>query len=359
MIGCITTGQRFKPLIDYLLKPNKEPEIIGGCYYGETAEQINRDFELVAAQRPTTKKPVKHFVISFAPEDEEIDERTKYKIAKETVAMMGYDCNQWIAVAHRRDDPDHYEAHHHDHLHVAVNMITYAGERVRDGWDKFRMRKVLRELEQKYGLKQTAPAYTSTRLHPKQGRYKRFEKAYYKYLDALKTFTSNAKDRALPTPPREPEIQELETFVRAACDDKPTMTEYLARMQYLGYRVEQYQGKVSKRTNKPRQRFRYYLKCNGKAICKINGGSRAQLIKYGVDYIPERDDPNIAKAARGEPIEIPQHRLVTEAQVAKYQYGWLNKDKRKRLQQAIAQMTGREPPVEQKQTKNQKPDLEL
>ena len=93
------------------------------------------------------------------------------------------------------------------------------------------------------------------------------------------------------------------------------MSLYLARMQKLGYRVEEYQGKVSKRTGKPRKRFRYYLKCNQKPICKINGASRAQLIKYGVDYLPERDDPNILKASLNIPIDLPEYRILSEKMV--------------------------------------------
>ena len=238
MIASITTGSKFKHLIDYLLKPSKQPELIGGSNTGSTAAEIVANFELVAAFRPTTKKPVKHFVISFAPEDGQLDSRTKYKIAKETVESMGYRCNQWVAVAHHRNDPDHYEAHNHDHIHIAVNMITHTGQRISDSFDKWKMQTVMRNLELKYQLKQVANSLDRVRRRPQQGRYKKFEKAYYEYLNTAKEYLDNPLAKLQPPKlPREPEIQELETLILAASDDKPTMSEFLARMQELGYRV--------------------------------------------------------------------------------------------------------------------------
>ena len=111
------------------------------------------------------------------------------------------------------------------------------------------------------------------------------------------------------------------------------MSEFLARMQYLGYRVEEYEGKVSKRTGKVRKRFRYYLKSIDKTIYKINGGSRAQLLKR-VQYEPKRDDQNIRKAAQGIPINVPNFQPVTVEVMQKYQHAWLTQTKQQQLKMA-------------------------
>jgi hypothetical protein len=361
MIGAITTGTSFRKLFNYLFKEDKQPKIIGGNYYGESTEQIINGFERVASQRPSTQKPVKHFVISFAPQDGKLDLKTKYIIAAKTVAQMGYKMNQWVAVSHERNDPDHYEAHNHDHLHIAINMITYTGQRIADSFDKRRMMKVLRELEVDHNLTEVKSSYERVRRRPKQGRYREFEAVYYKYLDKVKQFVINPVANLLPTPPGEPEIQRLETLILAASDDRPTMSEFLARMQREGYRVEEYQGKISKRTGKPRKRFKYHLKSTNKPIYKINGGSRAQLLKR-VDYDPARDDLNIIKAAYEVPIIVPEFKPVTEAQMAKYRYGWLTKAKQEQLKQVqknLAVEAIPKPPSVKEQKVNNNKGLEL
>ncbi|MGB5637193.1 MAG: relaxase/mobilization nuclease domain-containing protein, partial [Waterburya sp.] len=174
MIGAITTGSNFRQLFNYLLKPTKKPEILGGNYVGNTPEELSKIFSAVAAQRPSTKKPVKHLVISFAPEDGIVSYEKKMKIAMETVHRLGYQDNQWVAIEHHRNDPDHYEKHDHDHIHIAINMVSYTGERVSDSFDKWRMQKILRSLEIKYDLKRVISSLFRNRRRPKQGSYKKF-----------------------------------------------------------------------------------------------------------------------------------------------------------------------------------------
>lgn len=346
MIANVTTGNSFKKLFDYLLKPTKEAEVIGGNYGSESPTDLAYEFRQIASQRPSTKKPVKHIVISFSPEDGEVDPRTKHQIASSTLAHLGYTENQWVAISHGRDDPDHHEPHHHDHLHIVVNMITYLLQRIRDSFDKRRTMEILRELEIKHQLKQVKPSFERLCRRPQKGRYKKFEKAYYQYLERAKQFFAQPDKKdlpepmetVLPQPPREPEIQELESIIVAASEDRPTMSIFLARMQQAGYRVEQYEGKVSKRSGEPRKRFRYYLKSTQRPIYKVNGASRAKLLKR-VDYLPQRDDPNIIKAGQGMPLELPESLCLTEEMVARYRYQWLNPLKDAKIRETIASVS--------------------
>ena len=117
----------------------------------------------------------------------------------------------------------------------------------------------------------------------------------------------------------------------AASEDKPTMSEFVARLQHLGYKVEQYKTKVSKRTKKERLRLRYYLKSTQKPVTRISGGTRAQLLKRGVDYLPARDDSALEAAAKGIPIACAKSRLLKKKQIEKYRYQWLAAEKREKI----------------------------
>lgn len=165
MIGNITTGSNFKPLMYYLLKESKNATVLGGSVLSRCAATIAREFGFIAEQRPTTKKPVKHYSIGFAPSDGIVSDRTKQQIAVDIVRGMGFTKeieidgqkhqeinNQYLVVNHHRHDPAHPKTHNHDHIHIAINLVNYDLERVNDGWDKRRLEKVLRQLELKYNL---------------------------------------------------------------------------------------------------------------------------------------------------------------------------------------------------------------
>lgn len=172
MIGNITTGSNFKPLMYYLLKESKNATILGGSILSRCAATIAREFGFIAEQRPTTKKPVKHYSIGFAPSDGVLSDRTKRQIAADIVRGMGFTKeveidgqkhqeinNQYLVVNHHRHDPAHERTHDHDHIHIAINLVNYDLQRVNDGWDKRRLERVLRQLELKYNL---TPVLSST-----------------------------------------------------------------------------------------------------------------------------------------------------------------------------------------------------
>ena len=118
MIGKITTGSSFDCLFRYLLKDDKEGQILGGdrVLLEPNAKELASQFNWIASTRPTTKKPVKHLSIGFAPADGEVDDSTKLAISESIVNELGYTNNQWVAIAHGRSDPGHDWQHDHDHL---------------------------------------------------------------------------------------------------------------------------------------------------------------------------------------------------------------------------------------------------
>ena len=133
MIGQIEHGSNFGGLFRYLLATDKGARIIGGNAAGETIEQLTQEFNNCADQRRTTTKPLKHFILSFAPEDGEVSDNLKQEIATQAIQRLGYIDNQYVVIDHQRQDPGHDWNHDHDHIHIAVNMITLEGQRV-DDW---------------------------------------------------------------------------------------------------------------------------------------------------------------------------------------------------------------------------------
>jgi hypothetical protein len=153
-IGKITRGNGFYGLMKYLLDEEKSPQIIGGCMVGSKPDDIAREFRQVANLRPRVQKPVRHFSISFAPGDGNVDDLVKETIAYRVLEGLGYKDCQFMAIGHRRDQAGHDEVHNHDHIHIVANAVTLDGEHVDGSFDRFKIQEVLREVETEFGLRQ-------------------------------------------------------------------------------------------------------------------------------------------------------------------------------------------------------------
>jgi hypothetical protein len=322
MIGKITTGGNFGNLFNYLFKEEQGTVLLRPEFTNKTPAEIATQFEMIAALNPHTSKPVKHISLGFAPADGIVNDNLKLKIAESIVQELGYRDNQWIVVKHARD-PDHQ----HDHVHICLNMITYDGIRIKDGFDKSRLQKILRKLEIEHKLTPVPSSQSRSFRRPKENRYRAFERKYELWLEKLKT-----DPKALP--PGEPEIQLLESIIKSAIADKPTLTTYLARLQHLGYKCELYTTPGD--TKGSRKRLRYELQSldkngNRLKISRINGGSLAQLKKAGVEYVPNRDNPAFKQIANDIKIEIPRNQLLTLKEIEANQYKWLSKQQQETI----------------------------
>ncbi|MGK7892072.1 MAG: relaxase/mobilization nuclease domain-containing protein, partial [Xenococcus sp. (in: cyanobacteria)] len=183
MIGKITTGSNFNRLFRYLLQDDKEAQIISGdrVFLEPDAKALANQFNWIASTRPTTKKPVKHFSIGFAPADGRVDAKTKVAISEAIVNRLGYINNQWLAIAHGRNDPGHDWQHDHDHLHIVVNSIDFNGDRISDSFDKTRLEKILRALEREYGLTAVISSNQCARHRPNTKQLKRYQREAREY----------------------------------------------------------------------------------------------------------------------------------------------------------------------------------
>jgi hypothetical protein len=158
MISKTTHGDDFQRLLEYLMHETKGAEIIAPFMLGDNPADLAREFEGVAAFRPSTSLPVRHISLSFAPGDV-VDKFDRASIVDRVMQGMGYENCQYIAIAHHRDDPGHDEAHDHDHLHIVANAVSMFGERVSDSHERYRIQPILREIEKEFGLKQLANSW--------------------------------------------------------------------------------------------------------------------------------------------------------------------------------------------------------
>jgi hypothetical protein len=172
-IGKISKGRGFGGVLGYLLDPDKSPRIISGCMTHSKPVDLAREFRLVANLRPTVTRPVRHFSISFAPEDGVVDDITKEAIVFRVLDGLGYDDCHFLAIDHDRYDPGHDQTHDHDHIHILTNAVTLGGKYVHDSFDMYRIQDVLREVEQDFGLRVVKSSWEVNR-----------EKAQAVYLDS-------------------------------------------------------------------------------------------------------------------------------------------------------------------------------
>ena len=158
MIVKITTGSDFKGAELYdvgLSKPGKIAEVLDcegiDMDYDDNGKcrpdtgKIVASFNMQASMNPRVKKPVKHFVLTWPPED--LPKLTNEKIVEvvsKYLRAMGYIDTQFMITRH-------YEKNN-PHVHVIVNMVNNYGQRINDKNEFRRNVDVCRKLTKEYGF---------------------------------------------------------------------------------------------------------------------------------------------------------------------------------------------------------------
>ncbi len=299
MIGHIEHGSDFGGLFRYLLADDKGARIIGGNAAGRTPFELTQEFNNCADQRRTTTKPVKHFIVSFSPEDGYVSDEAKARIAKSAVKELGYTYNQYVVVDHHRDDPGHDWNHDHDHIHIAVNMITMDGQRVDDWQDKRKFEEILRQLEVKEKLTTVAPSKNRKRKALSHGQTQRIKREIKEYLEGERT-----------TLPEIPLNIKLQAAIDKASESKPDLTTFIGRLQHLGIDVK---PSIS---DKGRKRISYRLEDFKVRGSKLHNASFPKLISQrGINFDKERDKPAMDAACSGIGVNIPIEKQVTWSEI--------------------------------------------
>lgn len=143
MIIVPVIGTNFRGCVDYVMdKPGAELLFYNGVR-GDEKRLIAQDFNMVASLRPSLKKAVWHFPISFAYSDNP-DNKMMMAICKDFLSAIGLASHQFIIVRHHDTK--------HEHLHIVANRIGFDGNVVSDSFSKGRCAKISDTLEVKYNL---------------------------------------------------------------------------------------------------------------------------------------------------------------------------------------------------------------
>lgn len=287
MIGNINTGSDFRGLINYLLDHSKTPQIVDTNLAGGDHNTMTWELNACANQRPSTKKPVKHISVGFAPDDGELDRETIEEIAIAVIDGLGYDNNQYLVVRHGRVDPKHDRVHEHDHFHILINMVNFEGKRIVDSYDKKKLENILRQQEIEHNL--TIVASSKQRKHKASttGQVQRMMREVEEYKTGFKTEN-----------PVVPHSIKIQSGIDLASRDRPSLSVFLARLQKLQIdpklRIEK--GKITG--------ISYRLQDFRIRGCKLHQASYSQLLKHRVTYDPQQDMFAVFKVNQNETIGL-------------------------------------------------------
>ena len=294
----MNTGSDFRGLVNYLLDPSKTPQIVDTNLAGSDRNTMTWELNTCASQRPSTKKPVKHISVGFAPDDGELNSKTIEEIAIAIVSELGYDNNQYLVVRHDRVDPRHDRVHEHDHFHILINMINLEGKRVVDSYDKKKLESILRQQEIKHSLTIVASSEQRRYKASTTGQVQRMMREVEEY-----------QTEARAERPSVPHAIKIQSGIDLASRDRPSLRVFLARLQQLQIdpKLKVEEGKITG--------ISYRLQDFKTRGCKLHQASSSQLLEHRVIFDSQEDMLAVCKANQNERIELEPELEVSWNQV--------------------------------------------
>lgn len=133
-------GEKVNEGVAKILETNKVFSPADGAHDISACMQ---DFMAYMPSHVLTKKPVIHISLNPHPDDRLTDEQFS-AIAREYIEKMGYANQPFIVYKH--EDIDRH------HLHIVTLAVDEMGRKINDGNNFYTSTRILKELEQKYGL---------------------------------------------------------------------------------------------------------------------------------------------------------------------------------------------------------------
>ena len=183
MLLKVTRGDQPLALFNYLFDLRKQPEenraslqstalvhtlLIVPTVPGKTIEELTRNFRQIAKLNPKVQKTIVHYSLSLPAEDnDKVGSFEMGQISRALLEWLGHGRAPYFGVEHHDTD--------HRHWHLVASTVSYDGRWVSDSFDRYRLRQLEKELELKFGLKQTQtrPAAATKNLSTGEYRQKR------------------------------------------------------------------------------------------------------------------------------------------------------------------------------------------
>jgi hypothetical protein len=274
VIAKITRGGSFRGAARYALDErhgldrDHQPEIIGGNMAGRKSEELTREFEAVRQQRPDIRKPVEHVALSFARDERRLSNDEMARLADEYLLrrLHHLDLVQYVVVRHRDKK--------HQHCHILLNRVRTDRTLVPQEYrEYFRSKETCRALERDFGLR---PVRNE---RPRSG-----ERAPTRGEDRM------SRDRGLVS-----EKEQLKALIRDAAKERPTMTEFVRRLQANGVQVRPNVAQTGHVSGISYRLDRVAVKGSGLGRAYSFEGLQKE---QGVRYDRKRDLPALEHAAR-------------------------------------------------------------
>lgn len=185
MMVKITTGSSFGGAIKYdegLLGKEQIYETIGfegidmDCdsmgRFAPNLQDITDSFEMQAALNPNVSQPVKHFAISWHPDDAAIlTNKVMTEAVQQYLKEMGYDNTQYLITRHLGTD--------NPHCHVVVNAVDNDGKKINDYMERKRSADICKKITNDMGFTWGSHKSAKQSEIPADCRQRTYEAARY------------------------------------------------------------------------------------------------------------------------------------------------------------------------------------
>ncbi|HAJ61026.1 MAG TPA: hypothetical protein DCP31_18660, partial [Cyanobacteria bacterium UBA8543] len=277
MIGKITKGKEFAGLLQYVFS-KATAEYIGGNMIGKTTEELRMEFRRIANRNERVQNPVAHISLSPSPK-ERISDATMLELVSEYMDRLGFGECQWVVAKH--SDTQTPEGLPRVHYHIIANRVKISDNKVVSSWmDWKRTEKILRELEQEFGLMQVPCSWEVERSAPSTGQERRKRREKQQYEQGLRH-----------SPPDEPVKVQIQQAVDQAALNNLTMPQLMVRLQEE-WGVTARIGLTRTGKIKGISYSKDGVSLSGTQLGKAY--TFPGLQKYrGISYSPERDDETI------------------------------------------------------------------
>lgn len=182
MIGKIIIGKSFRGCISYCLEKYQSAVLEQQLCFGDKKEIIQQ-FNEVRQLNERIAKPVMHITLSLVP-GERLSEGEVHKLLEAAARDLGYEKNQWLAIAHHDTS--------HQHFHIVVNRIGFDGKTLSDSNNYKRIAGYCRRMERELGLQ---PVQSPRRFLPPEERSKpRFDQRKERLRNIITQSIKKARD---------------------------------------------------------------------------------------------------------------------------------------------------------------------
>jgi hypothetical protein len=205
MIAKQVQGSDFQKVLNYV-HHKSGARLIGSNMVGKDPKSLSEEFRISSDLRKRVTKCVYHVSLSVSP-SEKLSERVWLKIARAYLKGMEFNENQYVIYRHTDRK--------HDHIHIIASRIRITdGSVVSDSWNYRRSEKLVRFLEQQFGLAQTPCSWENNKRAPTTGEIRRQRR------------TGEVNKRS-----------QLQRAIDQSLKDNPSLEEFIGRLTVQGVNV--------------------------------------------------------------------------------------------------------------------------